>query len=176
MFEDVMTFLFSTERGRQVGLATVGICGVAAALTFASMIFNWHSDFVLSRQPIIIKKSVSLADENMLLIASIPEQHIFGFSAAEDAFLPITSLQLHLTGIIKVENEALSRVIISEAGQTGKVFAIGDELAAGIKINAINDDGIVVENSGKLEKLPLVRSSLVFQDKPKTLWQNKSEE
>lgn len=169
MFDDVITFLFSTERGRQVGLGLAGLFGVAAVFTFGNMFLNWRSDYVLSHQPVILKRTSSVFDENALLIAQIPEQHIFGLQAGDDAFLPISSLQLRLTGIIKVKDDSKSKIIVSEAGKPGKIFGIGDELASGIKINTINDDGVILENGGKLEKLPLVRSSLIFHEKPKPL-------
>jgi hypothetical protein len=138
-------------------------------LTGFSMIYAWFGDFSLARQKAPSAHIATGVDAESQLIAQIPAQHLFGSS--ED-FLPITSLQLHLTGILTSGNKETAKVIISQNGQVGKVFALGDAIASGIKINAINEDGIVLEHGGKLEKLPLARAPLEFQAAPKTMWEN----
>ena len=174
MVEELLAPLFYTHRGRQAGWAALALASVFLAYTVVSMFYDWHADYVLTQaKPASQAAEVDVATAEATMIAALPTQHLFGWQPDEDtAFLPITSLQLHLTGIIKDTEDNVSKVIISEAGQSGKIYSVGDALTEGIKIYSINEDGIVLEHSGRLEKLPLVRSRLQFQDKPKALWQD----
>ncbi|MDR3492518.1 MAG: type II secretion system protein N [Gammaproteobacteria bacterium] len=169
MFEEFSTQMFATQRGRQVGLALSILLSVILLTMLFTTFSTWYSDFLLTQRK-VVTTAAPVTDEVSLAISQIPTLHLFGMSSEADAaFLPITSLQLHLTGIIKVYPDNLSKAIISEAGQPGKVYAVGDVLTAGIKISAVNDNGVVLEHGGRLEKLPLARSVLSFQDAPKSL-------
>ncbi len=168
--EETLTPLLASERGRYVGMGALALSGLLVFYALVNMLSAWHADYKITHQPIAAATAANaLATGSQIDV--IPEQHIFGSAATEDAdFLPVTSAQLHLTGIIKDANSQTSRIIISEAGQTGKVYAVGDEVISGIKINAINDDGVVLEHNGRFEKLPLVRTRLNFKDMPPSLW------
>jgi len=170
MVEELFAPIFLSERSRYAGM--VAFVAVALLLVYAvgSTLFNWYGDFKSVTATPTEMRSASASNESQL-ITDLPKQHLFGQAAGEDAFLPITSLQLKLTGILKDVGDKRSKVIISAGGQPGKVYAVGDSLLSGIVINAINEDGIVLEHSGRLEKLPLTREALAFQDAPKTLWQ-----
>ena len=88
----------------------------------------------------------------------------------QSAILPVTSLQIRLIGVIKSTPDTFSRVIISESNQPGKIYSVGDSLpSSGVKIYAITAEGVILDNSGRLEKLPLQRTPLMFQGMPKSL-------
>jgi type II secretory pathway component PulC len=170
LFEELFGPIFLSERSRYA--AMVAFVAVALLLMYAlgSTLYGWYTDF--KSPPVAAAEAHNdSATSEAQLITDLPKQHLFGQAAGDDAFLPVTSLQLRLTGIMKDPNEKRSVVIISEGGQPGKVFAIGDAILNGIVINSINDDGIVLEHSGRLEKLLLVRQPLTFQEAPKTLWE-----
>jgi len=170
--EELLEPLLMTHRGRQAGMAMVALSGLLLFSAVFSAFYNGYADFTIMQRPSNITTSgLDVANAETTLIAAVPSQHIFGRAAEEDDFLPITSLQLHLTGIIKDSADQVSKVIVSEAGQPGKIYSVGDALTSGITIYSINEDGIVLEHNGKLEKLPLTRQRLQFQDKPKALWQ-----
>jgi type II secretory pathway component PulC len=169
--DETLAPLMSSEKSRYVSFVTLALALVLSAATLLGMFHNWYADYKISHQALAAGNLVNLADAQTQQIDNIPAQHIFGSQATEDAdFLPITSSQIHLTGIINDADAGTSRVIISEAGQPGKIYSIGDEVLSGIKINAINDDSVVLEHGGRFEKLPLVRASLAFKDSPKSLW------
>ena len=95
---------------------------------------------------------------------------MFGNAAKTDtSILPITSLQLRLIGIVHAVPENKSSVMISEANQIGKVYLVGDTLPVGVKVDAITEDGVILENAGRLEKLPLQRMPISFQRMPDKL-------
>lgn len=103
------------------------------------------------------------------MMTEIPQWHLFGLKEAQSATLPITSLRLQLVGIMHAFPEGESKVLISEMGQAPKVYRLEDSLSSGVRIVGITTTGVIVENSGQREKLPLPRAKLVFQGLPKKM-------
>ena len=166
MFDNVVEQLLVTEWGKHLGFTLMFIMGLWVSVLCVDTLSQWHTDFVLT------KKSATSTVAPLLVLDSIeqiPERHLFGKLGAAENYLPITSLQLRLVGVIKSEPEQLSKVIISESGQPGKVYQIGDTLPCGVSVASIADDGVVLANGDHLEKLPLRRSRLQFQGPPKSL-------
>lgn len=168
MLDEIIAPLFTTEWGRRTGWGVMISMLVLLIITFITTLFAWHSDVVITQDHKKINTTLP-NDEVAKLIAQIPEQHIFGKIGSSNGRLPITSLQLRLVGVIKAVPEKFSRVIISEGGQPGKVYQVGDSLSGDVRINSIAPDGVVLDNGGRLEKLPLQRQPLLFQGKPKSL-------
>jgi type II secretory pathway component PulC len=166
-FEELFAPLFATEWGRRASWGTVGLFGLLLIITIIQTSVSWHDDFFITHK----HASTNVAhpsDDVMLAISKIPEEHLFGNVGVANGTVPVTSLQLRLVGVIK--SEKISRVIISESGQPGKVYSIGDSLPSGITVNSVVDDGVILDNGGHLEKLPLQRKSLTFQGVPKALF------
>lgn len=168
--EEIVAPMFATEWGRRISW---GVSAVLALLCLGTVIMSfstWYDDFNISKSHAMNSNHGVSPETVMQAIAQIPDEHLFGkLGVTDHGALPITSLQLRLVGIVKTDQENASRVIISEAGQPGKVYIVGDSLPSGITVNAIADDGVVLENDGHLEKLPLQRSQLAFQGMPKPL-------
>jgi hypothetical protein len=144
----------------------MGICAslsVLFCLTFLYAGWQWHSDWVLAHQN-LAASSIAKTDETANLITAIPSAHLFG-KAFGEGDMPISSLQLSVTGILKVEgsDSSASKASISVEGQPSKIFQMGDKLPDGVKIYDIMDEAVVLENNGHLEKLPLARAPLQFK-------------
>jgi general secretion pathway protein C len=144
----------------------LGACaalGVTVAATFIYVMSAWYLDWKLAHQtaaPVISSDT----DANARLIASIPNLHLFGLSATRD--MPVTNLQLRVTGIAReanAQNENVSKAYISTSGQPSKIYQVGDSLPDGVKIYEITPDTVILENAGQLEKLPLPREKLKFK-------------
>jgi len=163
--EDLISPLLVSEWGRRASWGALSLFALLLGVSLYQMVATWHDDLVMIDDSPAVH---AISDNTLQAINAIPQQHLFGQPGTTDG-LPITSLQLRLVGVIKSDHENLSRVIISEAGQPGKVYGIGDSLPSGIVINAITDDGVVLENGGHFEKLPLPRTALAFQGMPKAL-------
>lgn len=161
--------LFATEWGRRASWGALGVFALLLAIAVVQMLSDWYDDILISRSTSTSVQHSEI-DNVSQLIAAIPEEHLFGRIGSNDQSIPITSLQLRLVGVIKSEPESLSRVIISESGQPGKLYSIGDSLPSGIIVNAIKEDGVVLENGGRLEKLPLQRTPLNFKGMPQPLY------
>lgn len=167
MFEDIMAPLLSTEQGRRGGLVAIAIFSLFLLITLIEIPITWHRDYLLAHTP-TTKIAQPASNQMIALIMQLPDQHLFGVSG-QSADLPITSLQLHLVGIVKADTASASRAIISEAGQPGKIYQTGDNLTAGVRIKTITADGVILENGGHMEKLPLSRPPLTFQGMPKNI-------
>jgi type II secretory pathway component PulC len=129
---------------------------------------QWHNDWSLAHQEITHAANVTAKDETADMIAAIPDEHIFGQNLVDSGNMPITNLQLRVTGIVKVETEdakSVSKAYISISGQPGKIYQAGDSLPYGVKVYDITPDTVILENDGHLEKLPLPRERLQFKQR-----------
>jgi type II secretory pathway component PulC len=167
--EEMFAPIFLSERSRHLGMVAFILACLLITYAVGMTLFNWYHDFKTPKEA-PVELSLATVNTEAQLIAQLPQLHLFG-PEGDDAFLPLTNLQLRLTGILRDLKDERSKVIISEGDQPGKVYAIGDTLLNGITIKEISDDGIVLEHSGRLEKLPLTRDTPEFKDSPKTMWQ-----
>lgn len=149
--------------------AALGLCALLGLVVFFTLIYavqQWHHDWAIAHHE-TAAPTISNVDETADIIAAIPDEHVFGKSFSGNQ-VPITNLQLRVTGIVKVENEentAVSKATISISGQPGKIYQAGDSLPYGVKIYDITSDAVILENDGHLEKLPLPREKLQFKSR-----------
>jgi len=170
MLEEITSPLLSTEWGRRCGLAAMTILSLFLLITLVEIPLTWHSDYVLTHSQTTMKNTTQPStNQTMALITQIPDHHLFGAPGIKTANLPITSLQLRLIGIVQADPASASRVIISEAGQPGKIYQTGDSLSSGVRIKIITPNSVILENGDHMEKLPLSRQPLLFQGMPKNL-------
>lgn len=143
-----------------------GICltiACLAVLTLVYGIWQWQGDWKLAHHSIESAPVITTAEAPDLL-AAITQQHLFG-QTARLGDMPITNLQLQVTGIVKMDYAA-SKAYISMAGQPSKIYRTGDMLPYGVKVYDIQPDAIVLQtDAGQLEKLPLPRTALQFKAK-----------
>ncbi|EKD54036.1 MAG: hypothetical protein ACD_60C00128G0012 [uncultured bacterium] len=168
MLDELLSPLFTMHGSRRLGLSLLGIMLLVLIITFSMTLVSWWSDARLTKVSVKQNKNDLQSDQKLTsLVAQIPEWHLYGVA---EQVVPITSLQIRLVGVIKASSDSLSRVIISELNQPGKLYQVGDILpSSGVKIYAITQDGVILENGGRLEKLPLQRTPLQFQGMPKSL-------
>lgn len=173
MFDELLSPLLTTIWGRRAGIGLLVLMVILTLVMVIQTLVTWHSDYRLVQSSANSNgHSLQANDRLAKLITQLPDWHLFGkYGVVEQsAILPVTSLQIRLVGVIKSTPEKFSRVIISESNQPGKVYSIGDTLSSsGVKIYAITAEGVVLDNSGRLEKLPLPRAPLMFQGMPKSL-------
>lgn len=151
------------------GVIALSLC-VAATLIY--VISAWYLDWMLAHQTI---HASAKQDNNAAaqMIAAIPSQHLFGISPKSE--MPVTNLQLSVTGIAREtdeNNENVSKAYISIAGAPSKIFQVGDTLPDGVKIYEITPDTVILENAGQLEKLPLPREKLEFKPRETEIEEN----
>lgn len=173
MIDELLSPLLTTSWGRRTGLGVLVTMTILTFILLVQSVMTWRSDIKLTQSHLHQNENLSSANDRLAkLILELPQWHIFGKYGvvAESAILPVTSLQIRLIGVIKSTPDMFSRVIISESNQPGKIYSVGDTLSSyGVKIYAITSEGVVLDNSGRLEKLPLQRTPLMFQGMPKPL-------
>lgn len=173
MVDELLSPLLTTTWGRRMGQGLFILMVVLTFITFIQSLMTVRSDLKLAASHKKTNEDFLLANDRLTrLISQLPQWHLFGkYGVVEQsAILPVTSLQIRLVGVIKSTPEKYSRVIISEANQPGKIYKVGDTLpSSGVRIDAITPEGVVLNNSGRLEKLPLQRTPLQFQGMPKSL-------
>lgn len=137
-------------------------------LTFMLCIQTWREDWALSHK-IISPLTMTGLNQNKEIIAQLPELHVFGKPIQAVSDVPISNLELHVTGIAKStaqSQDSTSSAYISIANQPSKIFHVGDVVYAGVKLYDITNDAVVLQNNGKFEKLPLQRTKPEFKPRP----------
>lgn len=126
--------------------------------------WQWKKDWQLAHQTVAfaVNKKPDETNEN---IAKIVEAHLFGQNISKLNGIPISNLNLRVTGLILNNGQAnkSSKVMISISGQTNKIYKVGDMLPDGVKVYAITPNTIILENNGQFEKLSLGREPLHFK-------------
>ena len=140
----------------------------ALSLTFFYSLWQWHDDWKLAKTKLNPKSSLTKTEDSAELIAKIPAEHLFGVSLVNTQNMPITNLQLRVTGIVKVDSPQggnISKAYISVSQQPSKIFYVNDVLSDGVKIFEIGKDTVILEINGHFEKLPLPRTPLQFKSR-----------
>lgn len=166
---------FSKKYQQDIALgASITLC-LLIIITLVYVISQWHRDFYLTRTITTAVPILASNDDTTEMINAIPEAHLFGHSASN---LPVTSLGIRLMGISQVETTENaqednttannnSHALISTSDNPAKSYRIGDKLPNGIKIHEIHANYIILNNDGRLEKLPLQRAPLEFKPENK---------
>lgn len=140
---------------------------LALVLTLSQGLQMWVSDWKLIHHT--IAPQIITANQHAALTKQAISAHVFGQTLTEDGEVPITSLALRVTGISKIVNETgrdVSHVSIAIDGGEDKLYQVGDALPDGVKIYRIENNAVILEHEGRLEKLPLLRSTLTFLPPP----------
>ncbi len=160
----ILPFLLTTEQGSRLGLAMAAFFAVLAFISLLTLLGGWWSDARLSS----LSNSEAALPELSLplneLVNAVPKAHLFGYRSLDAAYIPISSSQLRLMGLIQPGKEeddtAFSKAIISVQGGIGQVFQIGDVLQEGVRLMGIQADAVILDNNGHSERLPLQRPRL----------------
>lgn len=167
--DELLTPLFSTTWGQRLGYGVAGLMAIVVLVAVIDTWVDWYHDVTLTAPSLTLQQN-NASDSVLQQVALIPSMHLFGkYGVNTDGFIPVTALQIRLVGVIKAIPENFSKVIISESGKPSSVYQVGDVLESGVRIEGVSDDGVILENAGHLEKLPLQRPTLLFKDGPKPL-------
>jgi general secretion pathway protein C len=110
-----------------------------------------------SRTPIVNRANQEQA------IRQVANAHLFGemktaAAPRQATKAPETRLNLVLRGVIAVDPMALSHAIIAR-GNNGaeEVYAVGDKMPGGVIVEEVHPDHVVLNRSGSLETLQLIK-------------------
>jgi general secretion pathway protein C len=98
-------------------------------------------------------------------VAMIASSHLFGTApvatASTDASdAPKTSMPLVLTGIIAAKDPKDGLAILGENASQAKVYAVGDNVPGGARVQSVYEDRVLLLRDGHLESLTLPRQYL----------------
>ena len=147
-------------------LAASILLALLAGFLLVYSLWRWHGDWLIAHYTPNVAPILNATDETAMMIAAIPDNHLFGQTFSKSGEVPLSDLQLRVTGIVKVTNESngtVSKAYISISDQPSKIFQAGDSLPYGVKVYDITPDAVILENGGRLEKLPLPREKLQFK-------------
>ncbi|AOS97879.1 Type II secretion system protein N [Microbulbifer aggregans] len=93
--------------------------------------------------------------------ASLPGTPFFGVAAVEPtaeprldlANIPITQLNLVLSGVLDNSDENKASALVAERGKPAQRLFIGDRLPGGAELYSVDTDHIILRRNGKMEKL-----------------------
>jgi general secretion pathway protein C len=118
-----------------------------------------------SRPPKVAPAPTTQASSTQTVnVAAIVDSHLFGMAAVEAkpaqnaANAPQTSLPLVLVGIIAADDPHDGLAILGENAAGAKVYAVGDNVPGGAKLNSVLSDRVMIERNGNLESLMLPRT------------------
>ncbi len=95
-------------------------------------------------------------------VAAIAAGHLFGappvaVSGTGAATAPQTTMALVLAGTIAVNRPKDGLAILGPTVAQAKVYAVGDSVPGGARLNAVYDDRVLIDRGGRLEALMLPR-------------------
>lgn len=96
-------------------------------------------------------------DLNAIVNASLFGHYTAPSAATTLLTAPETPLNLTLIGVWADDREDHSRALIASQGGDEKSYAIGDDVARGVILQAIFPDRVILDRGGRLETLPLAR-------------------
>jgi general secretion pathway protein C len=95
-------------------------------------------------------------------VAMIANSHLFGTAPvavanSSDSDAPKTSMPLVLTGIIAARDPKDGLAILGENASGAKVYAVGDNVPGGARVQSVYEDRVLLMRDGHLESLTLPR-------------------
>lgn len=154
---------------RYLAGAGISLAGLLI-ITLIYALIQWHDDWALTHQN-LPEPALQVSRHTSNSANDIQNTHLFGKSLIDGGDIPISSLQLQVSSILRETSptgQDQSRATISMGGQPAKRYQTGDLLTGNVKIYQITNDTVVLENNGELEKLPLPRKKLTFKARPNT--------
>lgn len=96
--------------------------------------------------------------------SAIPRWHLFGnpqktapAPPPRPVEAPPTRLRLSLEGVLAAERPEDARAIIGEAGKPARTYRLGEEIGAGVRLEAVRPASVLLRRNGRLETLALDR-------------------
>ncbi|NNM58793.1 MAG: hypothetical protein HKM04_03160 [Legionellales bacterium] len=161
--------LLSYQYAKQICYGLIGFLGLWIFLNIiqTAAIFFYHS----SQKPSYIRAATPNASQTALL-HQISKWHLFGQappSTINDQAIPLSSLNLTLTGIFYQKKPQLSRAMITNANGVPQIYKTNEHVVNDVTLYEIRPNSVILERNGQLEKLTLPGRQLQFAEPPQRL-------
>ncbi len=144
---------FFSYRYKELLLALI-IAGTAISLGLQSINFA-EAIQIFSSAKNITTSAVTATEKNTLTNNDfLPVFGIAGNKKAVKQFIPATSLNLKLKGILSnADDNTLSSAIIQDASGTEKLYKQGDKLPGGAVLESVESNAVIIRYLGNLQKI-----------------------
>jgi general secretion pathway protein C len=154
--------LIRHRHARAIALAALAGCAAALALALARLLtvfLDGAAPDVPPAAPMTVEQLVRGAEAGA---ASIASWHLFGnaLPTADPravAAAPDTGLDLVLKGVFAGDEPASGRALIADGEGHESHYQVGDEVAAGVRLDGVYPDRITLSRNGAIEALRLPR-------------------
>ena len=137
------------------------VIAIAHAMAKITWMFLPESEAAMQQSSIARTPVISQPNQAQA-IRQVASAHLFGemqsSAVPRQKTAPKTRLNLVLRGVIAADPMSLSHAIIAR-GKNGEeeVFAVGDKMPGGVIIEEVHADHVILNRSGKLETLQLIK-------------------
>jgi len=142
-------------RGPRIAVWVLAVAiGVQAAFIVTRLAGAGHAAAPVTAAP------VANSPTRTVDVATIARAKLFGeapVAVASGEPAPATSMPLVLSGIISARDPKSGMAILGPTVQAAKVYAVGDSVPGGAKLNAVYEDHVLLDRGGSLETLSLPR-------------------
>lgn len=161
--------LLSYKYAKQVTYGLIAICGLWILINIIQTVAIIFYRPTIKPDNINVS-AVSASPKGQL--SQISSWHLFGQpppSAINDQAIPLSSLNLRITGIFYQKNAQLSRVMITNANGVAQFYKKDDPVTNDVILYEIRPNSVILERNGELEKLTLPDRELQFAEPPQRL-------
>ncbi|QLH42213.1 MAG: hypothetical protein HWD59_05460 [Coxiellaceae bacterium] len=136
---------FRGRRAEQWGYVVIGLLVLLIIFQVLSLVKVLSPETPIA--PLIAKPTTPL---NIAPIQPIPTLHLFGVTSNE---IPLSSLNLKITGIFYAPDDQHSYVVIEGPGEPlSKLYRPGESLPGGILLVKVLPDSVLIKRNGQVEK------------------------
>jgi general secretion pathway protein C len=135
-----------------------GVLNAGLLLLLTASLAQWTWLFIKpTLAPVMMAPPSSTTNTNTFSVQPLLAAHLFGQASQELTgrlgTLPISSLNLVLTGVIAASNGGYA--LISVNGQPQESFTVGQSVTSGAVLQAVYSDRVVIQRNGVMESLLL---------------------
>jgi type II secretory pathway component PulC len=150
------------DRQAHLPLLLGGILGLLIFYSILKSIQFFYNEFQGSNQVINANKKNGIETSDVLsqesqtnIVAAASNLHLFGHSLSTSKDIPLSALNLKLTGIFFGDTEKDSKASIIYNEQAEKLYGINDTLPNGVVVERIFPNEVIIKYNGELQKLTL---------------------
>jgi len=137
----------------------LGKSALTLLITYQMAVVSW---MVIAPAPVVLKApSKGQQNQPIAAVSGTARHHLFGIASNQPApkpkpqqvDAPVTRLRLSLLGVTESSTPEYSSAIIAQQGRAGEFFRIGDTVQGRTVLQAVYQDRVMLDTSGKLEVL-----------------------
>lgn len=143
----------------QKWILVLGKSALTLLITYQMAVVSW---MVIAPAPVMLKApSKGQQNRPTAAVSGTARHHLFGIASSKPApkpkpqqvDAPVTRLRLSLLGVTESSSPEYSSAIIAQQGREGEFFRVGDTVQGRTLLQAVYQDRVMLDTSGKLEVL-----------------------